>query len=250
MGEIRLGNDILGQGIPKICVPLTGKTKEEVERMASEAGKLPEADLAEWRADYFDGHTSVSSVREVLGAIQACCPGLPLITTFRSAREGGFSRLSDELYASLVTAACRMGVWAVDLELSRGEEQVRKLIELCRSYGTVVILSSHEFRRTPSVHTMTARLEKMYEWGADLCKLAVMPENARDTLRLMEAALIMKEKHPDALLVTMAMGEAGKISRIAGERFASCLTFGSAGNESAPGQIPVRKLRCAMEALH
>ncbi len=86
------------------------------------------------------------------------------------------------------------------------------------------------------------RLCKMQEMEADIAKLAVMPRTERDVLTLLDATLAMKELHQDTPIVTMAMGELGVISRLAGQLFGSAITFGSVGEVSAPGQIPVEKL--------
>ena len=51
---IQVKNIMIGEGIPKICVPLTGKEKERIleeGKTAADAG----ADLAEWRAYFFEG---------------------------------------------------------------------------------------------------------------------------------------------------------------------------------------------------
>ena len=43
-------------------------------------------------------------------------------------------------------------------------------------------------------------------------------------------------------VVTMSMSKLGAVSRITGEVFGSALTFGTVGEASAPGQIPVKQL--------
>ena len=53
-----------------------------------------------------------------------------------------------------------------------------------------------------------------------------------------------------APLVTMSMGSLGVISRVAGEAFGSCITFGADGDVSAPGQMQADRLEMVLEALH
>jgi 3-dehydroquinate dehydratase-1 len=50
--------------------------------------------------------------------------------------------------------------------------------------------------------------------------------------------------------VTMSMGPLGAVSRVAGETFGSCLTFGTVGESSAPGQLDAAGLRATLELLH
>ena len=73
--------------------------------------------------------------------------------------------------------------------------------------------------------------------------MAVMPKNERDVLVLLDATLSMKELHGETPVITMSMGRMGVVSRIAGEVFGSAVTFGTAGEASAPGQIDAERLR-------
>jgi 3-dehydroquinate dehydratase-1 len=45
------------------------------------------------------------------------------------------------------------------------------------------------------------------------------------------------------------MGALGVISRLGGQCFGSCATFGSAGQSSAPGQVEVGQLSALLEQL-
>ena len=53
MIPIVVRNVKIGEGIPKICVPIVGKTEEEIFEEAEVITSLP-ADMVEWRADWFD----------------------------------------------------------------------------------------------------------------------------------------------------------------------------------------------------
>lgn len=89
----------------------------------------------------------------------------------------------------------------------------------------------------------------MEEAGADIAKIAVMPESTEDVLTLLSATCKAK-KELTCPVITMSMAGTGLISRLSGEVFGSCLTFGSAGNISAPGQIDALKLRSVLHILH
>ena len=90
----------------------------------------------------------------------------------------------------------------------------------------------------------------MQDCGADLLKLAAMPQNPGDVLTLLSATWEMKEKYARQPLITMSMGGTGLVSRLTGEVFGSALTFGSAGVASAPGQIGVQELKAALKLFH
>ncbi len=68
----------------------------------------------------------------------------------------------------------------------------------------------------------------MQELGADLPKIAVMPQNEKDVLVLLEATNEMFKIYADRPIITMSMSGMGVISRLCGEIFGSALTFGAA----------------------
>ena len=111
-------------------------------------------------------------------------------------------------------------------------------------------MSNHDFEKTPSFDEITGRLIGMKQLGADVAKLACMPNSAKDVLTLLSATEAVKAQYPDEPIITMSMGKLGVISRISGELFGSALTFGSAKKASAPGQLEVTALRQILQALH
>ena len=138
----------------------------------------------------------------------------------------------------------------IDVELSAGKEEAAALVEEAHRFGIKVIMSSHDFYRTPEIEEMLASLKKMQEWNADIPKLAVMPKSRRDVMKLLTATLEMREQYGDRPIVTMAMASEGVITRLAGEVFGSCMTFGSVGQASAPGQMEISELHYVLEAIH
>ena len=92
------------------------------------------------------------------------------------------------------------------------------------------------------------RLTRMQEMGADVAKIAVMPQSREDVMTLMEAT--MEADHSlDIPVVTMSMGRLGVLSRLAGTLTGSAMTFASVGEASAPGQIPIEQMRVFCQLL-
>lgn len=89
----------------------------------------------------------------------------------------------------------------------------------------------------------------MEHFGADIGKLAVTPNNERDVLRLMELTR-RANAFVSMPIITMSMGDLGKISRLAGGTTGSVMTFGSLSNASAPGQLPVKALKQIIQLLN
>ena len=59
----------IGEGRPKICVPICGKNREEILREAENMQRLP-ADLIEWRADWYEDVFDREALQETLGALR------------------------------------------------------------------------------------------------------------------------------------------------------------------------------------
>ena len=127
---------------------------------------------------------------------------------------------------------------------------MKSVVETAHEYGVKVIASNHDFHKTPDQKEIVSRLLKMQELGADIPKIAVMPQNKKDVLTLLAATEEMASDHADRPIITMSMAGTGVISRLCGEVFGSALTFGAAGKASAPGQMEVEELRTVLGLLH
>ena len=60
----------IGEGRPKICVPICGKNPEEILREAESIQELP-ADLIEWRADWYEDVYDKTCLRDMLGMLRS-----------------------------------------------------------------------------------------------------------------------------------------------------------------------------------
>ncbi|MEH7083880.1 type I 3-dehydroquinate dehydratase [Neobacillus drentensis] len=240
----------IGEGIPKICVPLVGET---IIQLKEEAGFLKniDLDLVEWRVDFFEHVEEIEKVKEALMEVRSILPDTPLIFTFRSHKEGGNKEVSTSFYFELNKTIVETGlVDIIDVELFNDENEVKKLIEDAHAKNVFVIISNHDFEKTPSKDEIVTRLRKAQELGGDIPKIAVMPISPADVLTLLDATNTMKEHYADRPFITMSMAGKGIISRLAGEVFGSALTFGAAKKASAPGQIAVKELRNVLTLLH
>lgn len=246
---ITIRNIILGSGIPKICLPIVGQTIEEI-RSQTEAIMQNPVDIIEWRADLFAHTTDYSAADNVIQTIRGIIGDTPLLYTIRTTKEGGGITLSFEQYAALIRQAAQNPlIDAVDIEILSGtKSDVTKLISSSKQTA-VVIASSHDFSRTPSKKELLERLCYMESCGADICKLAVMPQSAEDVLTLLTATDEARERI-NRPIITMSMGKLGLISRLCGEVFGSALTFGCVGQPSAPGQIDAKELKTVLEITH
>lgn len=240
----------LGEGKPKICVPLTGKTVDEVLDEIR-AVRESAADLVEWRVDHFAAVEDLAGVRQALPTFRAALGELPLLFTFRTHKEGGVKEMSTEAYLALNLAVIETGeIDLVDVELFTGDAEVKKVVAAAHAKQIAVVVSSHDFQKTPPRAEIVARLKKMRALGADVPKVAVMPETFADVLTLLAATDEYVSGGADCPVITMSMKRLGGISRVAGEFAGSSLTFGTVRRASAPGQLTVADLATMLEIFH
>lgn len=250
MNPVMIRGVAIGEGIPKICVPIVGKTREEIVKAAEEIRTLP-VDVVEWRADWYEEIFEADVVLDVLQELRRILGKLPLLFTFRTKKEGGEKEIDEKNYRTLNQLVVESGLAdLIDVEVFSGDEVVNDLVRTAHENEVKVIGSNHDFEKTPSKEEIIRRLQKMQELDVDLPKIAVMPKKKEDVLTLLVATEEMNRKYADRPIITMSMAGDGVISRLCGEVFGSALTFGAAGQASAPGQIGVKELRQILTILH
>ncbi|MGI6070359.1 MAG: type I 3-dehydroquinate dehydratase [Blautia sp.] len=248
--SVRLKNILVGEGLPKICVPMVGVDKEELCREA-EALVAAGADMAEWRADFFSGLFDQSAVEDILKTIAGILEQIPIIFTIRTAREGSELQISTEDYVNINQKVSELGIAdLIDVEALTEEGKMRRLINRIHENGGKVIASSHNFTAAPPKKELFKLMQKLDKAGGDILKIAVMPKTLFDVWELLEATNDMTVEYTEKPVVTMAMGDMGGLSRFSGELFGSSITFGVVGKASAPGQIPIEELRELMGIFH
>lgn len=250
MRTVKVNNIEFGTGRPKICVPMTGQNKEQLLEEAVKA-RTCGADLVEWRIDWFDDVDQIEELKQTAFFIKQIIGDMPLLMTFRTMEEGGKKEISFEEYESLLSNICEQKLAEmIDIEAFKEESMVRRILTKAKEAEVLTVGSNHDFHQTPSKEEIIRRLCKMQELGVDISKIAVMPKKERDVLTLLDATLTMKEVYGDRPFITMSMGQMGVVSRLAGECFGSCLSFGTTGAASAPGQIDAKELGNILDLLH
>jgi 3-dehydroquinate dehydratase-1 len=198
-----------------------------------------DCDWLELRVDhFFPAHTAALRKKAARLAI-------PRIVTVRHPSEGG--------HAPAITTLQRRALYAdflevaalVDLEL-RHAKTMGSVIRDAKTAGAHVILSFHDFRRTPDPAKLRALARQAADAGADIFKVAAMTHTAADLAKLID--FLAAEKPPLPLAV-MGMGPFGKISRLVLAQAGSCLNYGYLGAPNASGQWPVALLKARIAEL-
>jgi 3-dehydroquinate dehydratase-1 len=247
---IELRGRARGSGrFPAICAPLVGRTRERLlAEAAVVAAKSP--DILEWRVDFFDGIGETAQVLDALAGIKRAARGTPILLTRRSMREGGEPiALSESEVVALYRAVCATGdVELVDFEMGNHPADVLEVREISRAQGVKLILSFHDFHRTPPAEMLEQRFAQAASLGADIAKVAVMPQGMDDVLTLLSATL-RASRALEIPLVSMSMGRFGAITRMCGWTFGSAMTFAVGEASSAPGQLAIEDVETALALL-
>ncbi len=237
----------LKSGLPKVCVPLLPRNFDELKQ---ELDVLNDVyyDIIEWRIDYYDDVENTNVLLETLNYIRTQLPKCTLLVTFRTIFEGGnkITEHYQDIYQLLIKSN---KIDLLDIEFSRGDGLFLDLLSLAHQHNVYVVASYHDFSSTPSKQEMMFKFEKMATLQADIFKLAVMPRNVEDVLRLLEVTYLANSKYKQPI-VTMSMSKLGFISRMSGELFGSAITFGSSKEASAPGQISANDLHDLLQLVH
>ncbi|MGI6094210.1 MAG: type I 3-dehydroquinate dehydratase [Lachnospiraceae bacterium] len=240
MNRLRIDKLVLGEGIPKICVPIVGRCEAEIlQEVAAVRDAKP--DLAEWRVDFYEKADDVHAVEEMLSCLKDELDEIPFLFTFRTKAEGGNRSITPEDYCRLNRMAAESQkpvLIDVEIDVPGSDDLIGNIHES----GGLVIASHHNFLCTPTDGFMKEKLHEMEEKGADVLKLAVMPQSEMDVLRLLQVTVQMRDQS-EKPIVTMSMSSLGVISRISGILTGSALTFASLGAASAPGQIPLQEMK-------
>ena len=149
MKAVEVRNIKIGEGIPKICVPIVGVTKEDIINEAKTFGNIP-VDVVEWRVDWFENVFDIEKVKDVLTDLRQVLKDTPILFTFRTSKEGGEKAIEAADYAKLNKEIAATGnVDLVDVEAFTGDEVVKEIIEAAHACGVKVVASNHDFDKTP-----------------------------------------------------------------------------------------------------
>ncbi|WP_347017493.1 type I 3-dehydroquinate dehydratase [Acinetobacter seifertii] len=233
----------------KTIVPITAKTKEQALAQAQVIANTADADLAEFRIDLLSFASDTKQVIALGHELKKILGHKPMIATIRTKNEGGQLEISDADYGKTYQAYLKNPFmdW-LDVEMFRDQKVVSEIVQKAHQKKVLVVMSNHDFQKTPSQDEIEKRLLKQDQMGADILKIAVMPKSKQEVFTLMNATLKVSQQTTKPLL-TMSMGQLGTISRVATANMGGSYSFGMIGQASAPGQIDVTKLKQILQTV-
>jgi 3-dehydroquinate dehydratase / shikimate dehydrogenase len=220
----------------KICVSVCAKTADELIEKIKRAEEF--ADVIEIRFDCLDDD------EEILKFLKSPAGEIIEIATYRPLEQGGQKQLSLEdrarfwngdlfpkRFFGLISTSPDLHF--VDFELDILEKKLT-----CERFNTIG--SFHDFIESPP--NLAEIYERLKNTISDIIKIAVQADDITDTIPIWK--LLKRAKSENQEIIPIAMGEAGKWTRILGLAHGAFLTFASLDSESAtaPGQISAKDL--------
>ena len=162
-----------------------------------------------------------------------------LIVTYRPGRVTQLERTRQ------LKLALNHGATWVDIEFDGPVDWKKDMVSFAKKLGKKVIISYHDFERTPTTAELNTLVESMQKEGADLVKLACLADSPVACARL----LSLYERYKNILVI--GMGPHGSITRIAAPFLGAPFTFaaGRAG-KTAPGQLTFSEMQRTIQLIN
>jgi 3-dehydroquinate dehydratase/shikimate dehydrogenase len=217
-------------GRDNICAVVAAPTAAQMLRTLKCA--LRESHTVEVRLDWLRNDREIGLfIRQLRARGKRTC----LIVTLRR-REGGgryTGSVADQM--AWLEKAARAGCTWCDLEVESAARIERGAIQALRRAGARVMISYHDFRRTPA--RPEAIVRRLAKFGGDAMKIAAQSKKLSNAANLLAAARHRKN------LVAVPMGEIGLPARILALREGSALAYAAVADSTAPGQLSVTEMR-------
>jgi 3-dehydroquinate dehydratase type I len=220
----------------KICVSVVETNHDKAARAIQEGSRV--ADLVELRVDYLKNpKLERLPIRQREGLILTC----------RSKAEGGRYPGSEKSRFEILKEAAEMGIGYLDVEWGSERPLLEDLTKNRKK--TRMILSYHDFMKTPSRKELEKITDDVIQLGADVIKVVTFAVNWEDNLPVL--SLIPYARERGQKIVAFCMGEKGKMSRIFAPWLGSAWTYAALNKAktSAPGQLTVRGMKELWEML-
>lgn len=129
----------------------------------------------------------------------------------------------------------------IDVDIKTGNDIIKEIRRL--SPKTKIIISFHDFKKTPDEKSLIKIKNKMLKKSADTVKIACYANKFTDSLIML--AFLEKLHKKDVKAICLCMGEKGKVTRLTGHLFGNYLMYAPVEktDSTALGQITAGELK-------
>ena len=213
----------------KTCVSIGEKNPKKIKNLLKKA--LLKSDFAEIRFDYLKKSDIPIVLEDVKKSLSRC------VCTLRPKSEGGLFIGKEDERKLILRLIAEYNPFLLDVEFNAIQKD-KKLASYLRKTKCKLLISWHDFKKTPNESQLKAKFNKMTKFS-DIVKIVTVANSVSDASRLLSLYSIKSENK----MIAFCMGEQGKFSRILCLHLGSPFTYVSLGKAIAPGQFSLREIK-------
>ena len=213
----------------KTCVSIGEKNPKKLKNVLKKA--LLKSDFAEIRFDYLRKSDIPIVLEDVKKSLSRC------VCTLRPKSEGGLFIGKEDERKLILRLIAEYNPFLLDVEFNAIQKD-KKLASYLRKTKCKLLISWHDFKKTPNESQLKAKFNKMAKFS-DIVKIVTVANSVSDASRLLSLYSIKSENET----IAFCMGEQGKFSRILCLHLGSPFTYVSLGKAIAPGQFSLREIK-------
>ena len=209
----------------KTCVSIAENSPKKIKIKLKDA--LKKSDYVEVRLDFL----KKEQVPKVLEIIKKDLN--KIVCTLRPKTEGGRFEGNEKERISIIKLISEYNPYLLDIEYNTLKKN-KELVKYLKSTKTKLLVSWHDFKKTPKNTELQNKIKQMSKFSCNV-KIVSTAKSTDDSTRM----LGLYSKKGKNNLISFAMGDAGKISRILCLYLGSPYTYVSLGKAVAPGQFSI-----------
>jgi 3-dehydroquinate dehydratase-1 len=217
----------------KVCVTIAQSSPRKVSKELQRA--ISDSDYVELRLDFLKPNQIPFCLTIVRKHLKRC------VCTLRPTSEGGKFRGTEKERISILKLIAEFEPYLLDVEYNtlKKNQELQKYLKTAK---TNVLVSWHDFEKTPNVKTLRFMLRKMSKFSNNV-KIVTTSRTISDTIRILS---LYKNHAKKIRLICFAMGDYGRMSRILCTKLGSPYTYVSLGKPVAPGQFSLKEMKNIM----
>jgi 3-dehydroquinate dehydratase-1 len=213
----------------KTCVSIAEQTPEKTKKVLKIA--LSKSDFVEIRLDFL----KIEQIPETLEMIKKDLSRV--VCTLRPKNEGGKFVGNEKERIAIIKLIAEYNPFMLDIEFNTLKKNL-SLTKYLKSTKTKLLVSWHDFKKTPSSAELEKKISQMSKFSSNV-KIVSTAKSTDDSTRMLE----LYSKKGKNNLISFAMGDHGRISRILCLYLGSPYTYVSLGKAIAPGQFSVDEVK-------
>ena len=217
----------------KVCATIAQSSPEKISKELQRA--LLDSDYVELRLDFLKPNQIPFCLTLVKKHLKRC------ICTLRPTREGGKFQGTEKERISILKLIAEFEPHLLDVEYNTLKKNL-ELQKYLKTIKTNILVSWHDFERTPDKQTLRLMLLRMSKFSNNV-KIVTTARTIADTIRILS---LYKTHAKKIRLICFAMGDYGRMSRILCTKLGSPYTYVSLGKPVAPGQFSLKEMKNIM----